>query len=53
MTKESYGLNYLLNNMESNMELLPYVVEIEFNMTIEEFTEEYIMEDEQGFYCNI
>jgi len=53
MTKEAFGINYLLNNMESNMELLPYVVDIEFNMTIDQFIEEFIVEEEKEFYCNI
>jgi len=53
MTKESWAINYLLNNFESNMELLPCVVELEFNMTVDQFIEEYINEDEEGYFITI
>jgi len=53
MTKQAYAMNYLLNNYESNMELLPEVIEMEFNMTVNQFIDTYFEEDENGYYCNI
>jgi hypothetical protein len=53
MTKQEFGMEYLLHNMESDMELLPYVVEIEFNMTVDQFLETYILTDDEGYYCDI
>ena len=53
MNKQTFGMSYLLKNLESNIELLPYVVEMKFNITVDQFIEEYILEDEKGYFINI
>lgn len=51
--KQAWGINYLLNNYESNIELLPVVLDMEFNMTVDQFIDTYVKEDVEGFYINI
>jgi hypothetical protein len=53
MNKQEFGIKYLLNNFESNMKLLPIVIEMKFNMTVDQFIEAYFEEDEEGYYINI
>ena len=53
MTKESWAINYLLNNFESNIELLPIAIELEFGITIDQFIETYFGEDEKGYFITI
>ena len=51
MTKFEYGLNILKKEMG---EFYVELVELEFDMSVCEFIEEFILEDEEkGFYCNI
>lgn len=53
MTKAAFGLNYLLNNMESNITYLHIIIERDFGISVDEFIDTYFKEDEEGFYITI